>query len=148
MIVPDNNLLVYAYDTTSPHHGAAARWWTDCMTGAEEIGMPGVVMFGFVRLVTHPRIFQQPMTAASAAAKVRAWLARPQVRILQPGYGHVESVLSLLELAGTAANLTTDAQIAALAIQERAVLHTNDTDFLRFPGLQWLNPLTGKGGTA
>jgi len=110
--------------------------------------MPGLVMFGFVRLVTHPRIFQQPMTAASAAAKVKAWLARPQVRILQPGYGHAESVLSLLEMAGTAANLTTDAQIAALAIQERAVLHTNDTDFLRFPGLQWLNPLTGKGGMA
>lgn len=148
MIVPDTNLLVYAYDTSSPHHVAAARWWTDCMTGAEEIGLPGVVIFGFLRLVTHARVFQQPMTAAAAAGKVRSWLARPHVRILQPGYSHVESVLRLLESAGTAGNLTTDAQIAAAALQERAVLHTNDTDFQRFPGLQWFNPLTGKGGTA
>lgn len=148
MIVPDTNLLVYAYDTTSPHHAAASRWWTDCMTGAEEIGLPSVVIFGFVRLATHARVFQQPMTAAAAAGKVRSWLARPHVRILQPGYNYVESVLRLVESAGTAGNLTTDAQIAAAAQHERAVLHSNDTDFLRFPGLQWFNPLTGKGGTA
>ena len=148
MIVPDTNLLIYAYDTGSPHHTAAACWWTDCMTGAEEIGLPIVVVFGFVRLVTHPRVFRQPMTAAAAAGRVRSWLAWRHVRILQPADSHVESVLSLLESAGTAGNLTTDAQIAAVARQERAVLHTNDTDFMRFSGLQWFNPLTGKGGTA
>lgn len=147
MIVPDTNLLVYAYDTTSPHHSSAAQWWTDCMTGTEEVGLPGVVVFGFVRLVTHPRVFQQPLSAADAAVRVRSWLARPNVRVIQPSHGHADDVLTLLESAGTAGNLTTDAQIAVLAIQERAVLHTNDTDFLRFAGLQWFNPLTGKGGT-
>ena len=148
MIVPDTNLLVYACDTTSAHHVAAARWWTDCMTGPEEVGLPAVVVFGFVRLVTNPRVFQRPLKAAAAVGRVRTWLARPQVRVILPGPGHIGDVLAKLESAGTAGNLTTDAQIAALAMQERAVLHTNDTDFHRFPGLHWFNPLNDKGGTA
>lgn len=144
MIVPDVNLLVYAYDSSSPHHDAAAEWWKGCMTGGEEIGLAAVVMFGFVRLSTNPRIFQNPFTIAEAASRVESWIARPQARIIDPSPHHVVDVLGLLMGSGTAGNLTTDAQIAALARQEKAVLHSNDTDFLRFPGLRWHNPLTGK----
>ena len=118
------------------------------MTGSEEVALPGVVIFGFVRLVTSPRVFRQPLSAAEAAVRVRSWLSRPQVSVITPAPNHTGDVLTMLESAGAAGNLTTDAQIAALALQERAVVHTNDTDFLRFPGLRWLNPLTGKGGTA
>jgi hypothetical protein len=145
MIVPDVNLLVYAYDSGSVHHDAAAKWWIRCMTGNDEIGLATVVVFGFVRICTHARIFMQPLSVAEAATRVESWLARPQVRVIDPAHGHVGDVLALLEQAGTAGNLTTDAQIAALARQEHAILHSNDTDFLRFPGLRWHNPLTGKG---
>ena len=144
MIVPDINLLVYAYDSSSPHHKAAAAWWKGRILGAEEIGLATVVVFGFVRLCTHPRVFHHPLTVAEAATRVESWLAHPQVRIIEPSPHHVAEVLALLEETGTAGNLTTDAQLAALVRQEKAILHSNDTDFQRFPGIRWHNPLTGK----
>jgi len=143
MIVPDVNLLLYAYDAGSPFHGAAAAWWRACLSGSEPIGLPPVVVFGFVRVGTSARVFDRPMTPAEAAGHVRAWLAQPVVQLLEPRGDHVERVLSLLESLGTAGNLVTDAQIAALALESGAVLHTADTDVLRFPDLRWLNPLTG-----
>ena len=109
------------------------------------MGLPAVVVFGFVRLVTSARVFTHPMTPAEAAGHVREWLARPGVEILEPQADHVASVLSLLEALGTGGNLVTDAQIAALAIHANACLHTAVADFLRVAGLQWLNPLTGVG---
>ncbi len=114
------------------------------MTGNDEVGLATVVLFGFVRICTNPRIFQSPLTVEEASARVESWLARPQVRIIDPSNQHVADVLALLRETGTAGNLTTDAQIAALARQEKAVIHSNDTDFLRFPGIRWHNPFTGK----
>ena len=148
MIIPDVNLLIYAYDSSSPHHAAAAGWWQRCMTGKEEVGLASVVAFGFVRLCTNPRIFQKPLTVAEASKRLESWLARPQVRVIEPSPYHVSEVLALLQATGTAGNLTTDAQIAALALQEKAILHSNDTDFLRFPGIRCHNPLTGKNHSA
>ncbi len=144
MIIPDVNLLIYAYDSSSPHHAAAAEWWRGCMTGHEEIGLATVVVFGFVRLITNARVFQNPLTVKEAAKHVESWIARPQVQIIDPTRHHVSDVLELLTESGTSGNLTTDAQIAALVRQEKAVVHSNDTDFLRFPGIRWHNPLTGK----
>ena len=83
------------------------------------------------------------MTPVEAAGHLRAWMAQPVVQILEPRADHVERVLALLESLGTAANLVTDAQIAALVLESDAILHTTDADFLRFEGLRWTNPLTG-----
>ncbi len=141
MIVPDVNLLVYAYDSSSPHHQKAAAWWKQCMLGGEEIGLPAVVIFAFIRLSTHPKVFQSPLTVAEAGDRVESWLKRPNVRVIDPSPRHVTDVLSLLNQVGTAGSLTTDAQIAALALQEKAVVQSNDTDFLRFPRLAYHNPL-------
>jgi hypothetical protein len=144
MIVPDINLLIYTYDSSSPHHQKAAAWWSACMHGNEEIGLFSVVVFGFVRLSTHPKVFQSPLTIAEASSRVESWLKRPHVRIIDPSPHHVTDVLALLQHAGTGGNLTTDAQIAALTQQEKAVLHSNDTDFLRFPNMRYHNPLNEK----
>lgn len=146
MIVPDLNLLLYAYDTDSPFHKKASDWWQECLSGEEMVGLPTIVVFGFVRIVTNLRVFEHPMTAGEAAQHVRSWLARPLAQILEPGRNHVEDVLRSLESLGTAGNLVTDGQIAAIAIEYNAVLHTNDTDFQRFDGLRWINPLTGAAG--
>ena len=146
MIVPDINLLIYAYDTTSPFHAAAAAWWQNCLSGEEPVGLAPVVLFGFVRISTHPRVFLHPLTAAEAAGVVRSWLEQPVSRILEPSLDHISDVLGLLEGVGTAGNLVTDAQIAALALEHDAILHTTDADFLRFPGLRWTNPLTARPG--
>jgi len=146
MILPDINLLIYAYDAGSPFHAAAAAWWTDCLSGEEPVGLAPVVLFGFVRITTLPRVFLRPLTTAEASDLVRSWLDQPVAQILEPPADHVAQVLRLLGGIGTAGNLVTDAQLAALAIAHDAVLHTADADFLRFPELRWVNPLTGASG--
>ena len=76
-----------------------------------------------------------------ASAHVESWLDRRIVRIVSPGPRHAEILFALLRSVGKGGNLTTDAHLAALAIESRATLHTADTDFLRFPGVKWTNPL-------
>jgi uncharacterized protein len=141
MIIPDINLLLYAYDSDSAFHAKAAAWWQDCLSGPETVGIPAVVLFGFIRIGSHPRVFRNPMTPAQLSEIVRSWLAQPMVQILESGSDHLDRVLRLLEAIGTAGNLVTDAQIAAFAIDYGAMLHTADSDFMRFPGLRWINPL-------
>ena len=145
MIVPDINLLLYAYDSDSPLHSKAAAWWQACLSGDDPVIMPEVVAFGFVRVGTNPRAFSHPMTAEEAAAHVRSWLEQPVVRTPELPPGHIERVLGLLVDLGTAGNLVTDAQIAAVALENDAVVHTADADFIRFAGMRWLNPLTDAG---
>lgn len=143
MIVPDINLLLYAYDLASPFHTKAAAWWQACLSGSETVGLAPVVVFGFVRIGTNARVFRDPLTPTEAAEHVRSWQTQPVVQILEPQEDHIAKVLELLEALGAAGNLVTDAQIAALTLDHGAVLHTADSDFLRFRGLRWLNPITG-----
>lgn len=143
MIVPDVNLLIYAYDPDSAFHAKASAWWQDCLSGDEAVGMASVVAFGFLRIATSARVFDKPMTAREAARHVRSWLGRPMVHVLDAHGEHVAQVLHMLESLGTAGNLVTDVQIAALAIENNAVVHSADIDFVRFPGLAWYNPITG-----
>jgi toxin-antitoxin system PIN domain toxin len=146
MIIPDVNLLLYAHDSSSPFHAKASVWWQSCLSNVDPIGIPQVIVFAFLRVGTSPRVFQNPMTVSEAASHIRSWLKQPQVQVLQTGPKHVEHTLGLLEHIGTGGNLVTDAQVAALAIECEAVLHTTDTDFMRFPNLRWHNPLTGASG--
>jgi len=147
MIVPDINLLLYAYDAASPFHAKAAAWWERCLSGREPVGLLPVVVFGFVRMGTNARAFQHPMTPTEAAGHIRSWLEQPPVELLEPGSSHVDEALKLLEGLGTAGNLVTDAQIAAVVLRHDAVLHTTDTDFIRFANLRWLNPISGDGSS-
>ena len=114
MIVPDVNLLLYAYDADSRFHAAAAAWWRACLSGSQPVGLPPVVVFGFVRIGTSARVFEQPMTPGEAAGHVRAWLAQPVVQVLEPRADHLERVLSLLESLGAARHLVTDAHRSCL----------------------------------
>ena len=141
MIVPDVNLLLHALDSQSPRHDAAREWWESLMNGAGSVGLAWVVMLGFVRIATNPRIHVNPLAVGSACAHVRAWLGRPQTVILHPGGRHADILFALLEAVGSAGNLTTDAHLAALAIEHQAELHSSDADMARFPGLRWANPL-------
>jgi uncharacterized protein len=143
VIVPDVNLLLYAYDSGSPFHAKAATWWQACLAGDEPVLLPEVVIFGFIRVSTNARAYHHPMTAAESIAHVRSWLEQAPVQIAVAAPGHCERVLALIAGLGTAGNLVTDAQIAAIALENDAVLHTADADFLRFKGLRWQNHLTG-----
>jgi len=141
VIVPDINLLLYAHVTGFTEHRKARRWWEDLLNGEKEVGLAGAAVFGFVRLATSPTVLTRPLAVASALDRVAEWLARPQVRFALPGPRHLEIAFSLLREAGTARNLTTDVQLAALAIEHQGEVHSNDTDFGRFPRLRWINPL-------
>lgn len=109
--------------------------------GVTEVGLAAPAVFGFLRLATSRRVFERPLAVDDAAGRVESWLARPQARFLLPGPRHLEISLGLLRGAGAAGNLTTDAQLAALAIEYQGEVHSNDADFARFPGLRWINPL-------
>ena len=141
MIVPDLNLLVYAYNEAAPGHGPARRWCQGLMSREPPVGLPWVVVFGFVRLVTHPAVLVAPLAPAAAMARVRSWTRRDHVRRLEPGPRHLDIVEELFAVTAVGGNLTTDTHLAALVIEHQAELHTNDADFLRFPGLRHHNPL-------
>ena len=141
MIVPDVNLLVYAYNRDAPQHAAAARWWEGLLGSPRPVGLAWAVVLGFLRLSTHRRVLRDPLPVAKACAHARAWLAQPYVSLLHPGDRHGEILFGLLERLGTAGNLTTDAHLAALAIEHQAELHSTDADFARFAGLRFVNPL-------
>jgi toxin-antitoxin system PIN domain toxin len=141
MIVPDVNVLVYAYDSSSNKHKSAREWWERTLTLPRPVGLSWAAILGFVRIATHRQILDNPMHPRDAIRRVRSWLTRPAVQILTPGESHAEILFGLLENLGTAGNLTTDAHLAALAIEYQAELASTDTDFERFPGLRWFNPL-------
>ena len=142
MIVPDANLLIYAHDQTSPFHEQARKWWDACLSGREPVGLTHPTIFAFLRIATNPRVFTNPMTLAEASGHLNVWLSRRVSQVLQPTSEHASDVIALLQAAGgTAGNLVTDAQIAALAQAHRAVVHTADHDFLRFPATRCVFPL-------
>ena len=143
MIIPDITLLAAAYDATASKHDVARRWWEEVLSSAEPVGIPSRVALGFVQVVTNPRVFDVPMSAAEASGHVRAWLGQPNVSLLDTDGALLERTLALLEQAGVAGPLTVCAQLAALALEHDAVLCTTDPEFLRFPGLRWRNPITG-----
>ena len=141
MIIVDVNLLVHAHNRAAPLHERARRWWEELITRQQTVGLPWAVALGFVRLVTHASVLTTPLAPLDALARVRGWLAQPEVRIVEPGPRHLDIVEDLFRATGVAGGLTTDTHLAALAIEHQADLHSNDSDFGRFPGLRWMNPL-------
>ncbi|MCC5833930.1 MAG: PIN domain-containing protein [Opitutales bacterium] len=141
MIVPDLNCLVHAYNKQSQWNAKAEAWLTTCMEDTQPFILLPVVLFGFVRITTNPRVFEAPFSIDEIRPIVAEWLARPQVRLVETDPGDIQKALDLLKIAGTAGNLTTDAQIASVALRLDAEVHTTDMDFQRFPGLRWKNPM-------
>lgn len=141
MIVPDVNLLLYAHLTAFEQHAKARRWWEDLLNGEREIGLGAPTVFGFIRVATNRAVFGRPLTVGDAVALVDEWIALPQVLFALPGPRHLDIAFGLLRELGTAGNLSTDVQLAALAIEHQGEVHSNDIDFGRFKGLRWVNPL-------
>jgi uncharacterized protein len=143
LIIPDVNLLLYAEIDAHPLHRRARLWWETALNDDREVGLAPVCLFGFLRLATNRRVFAEPLPVKQAIERVERWLERPNVTTLVPGRTHLQVAFRLLARLGTAANLTTDVQIAAHAIEVNGELHSNDADFGRFEGLRWVNPLRG-----
>lgn len=141
MKLPDVNLLLYAADETSVRHMPARAWVEATLSGAETVALAWIVLLAFVRLSTHPAVLEQPWEAEKALDTVEGWLDQPCVTVVNPTDRHTAVLRELLAPLGTAGNLTTDAHLAALAIEHGALLCSCDADFSRFPGLRWIDPL-------
>ena len=141
MILADANLLIYAVDRESPHHAAARRWLEEVLSGSESLGIPWIVALAFVRITTHPRIMRKPLGVPRALEYIDGWLLQPFVKLIGPGESHWPILRNLLIASGTAGNLTSDAHLAALAIEYGATVASADSDFRRFAGVMHFNPL-------
>lgn len=144
MKLPDANVLLYAIDGTSSRHGPARRWLEERLSETETVAFAWVVLLAFVRLVTNPRVFTKPLDAADALDIVDGWLAQPCATVVHPTERHPAVLRELLAPVGTAGNLVTDAHLAALAIEHGAELCSSDSDFSRFRGLRWRDPLVAE----
>ena len=141
MIVPDVNVLIYATNADAPLHAAASKWWSSALSGPESVGLAWLVVLGFVRITTNHRIFAGALTTDDALAVVDDWMGAGPVVMIEPTDRHWGIFKELVAAAGTAGNLTSDAHLAALAIEHGATLCSTDRDFGRFAGLRWRNPL-------
>jgi toxin-antitoxin system PIN domain toxin len=141
--VADANLLIYAVDEGSPHHQRAKGWLDGELSGGETVAFTWPVLLAVLRLTTNPRVFDHPLSAAEAFDVVEAWLGRPTVTVIGPGERHAALLRELVQLSGTAGNLTSDAHLAAITIEHGAQLCSADRDFARWSGLRWTNPLDG-----
>jgi uncharacterized protein len=139
--LPDVNLFLYAYDSRSSRHAAARDWVERTLSGAETVGLSWVVLLAFVRLSTRPVIVERPLGVGEAIELIESWLEQPCVTVVHPTERHAAVLRELLTPLGTAGNLTSDAHLAALAIEHGAQLCSCDTDFARFQGVRWVDPL-------
>ena len=137
----DLNVLIYAMDESSPRHEAARGWLDETLSGARTVAFAWHVLIGFVRLSTRAAVFERPLTVNNAFDVVDGWLAQPCVTVIHPTDRHAYVLRGLLIPVGTAGNLTSDAHLAALAIEHGAELCSTDADFGRFSGLRWIDPL-------
>lgn len=140
MVLPDVNILVYAHREDSPQHTRTYRWLTTLLRADEAYGMSDYVLSGFLRIVTHPRIFEDPSSLDAALAFATQVRDRPNCVTVKPGPRHWEIFTRLLADCDAKGNLIPDAYFAALAIENGCEWVTMDRDFARFSGLRWRPP--------
>lgn len=143
MILPDANLLLYAYHPRAPQHESSRAWLEEVLSGSQIVAFTWLTMWAFLRISTNARVFEEPLTAGEAIGIVSLWLDRPNVTVLGPGPRHWEILQELIEESQSIGPLVTDASLAATTIEHGAVLHTTDRDFSRFAELEWTNPIAG-----
>ena len=143
MYLIDANILVYSTDEGSEHHDVARDWLDERTAGVpRSVGLPWPSLLAYLRLVTNPRMYSPPATSAEAWQRVEEWLSRPAAWIPVPGPRHREILGAIIEASHPAGNLVPDAHLAALAQEHGLTVVSTDTDFARFPGVTWLNPVT------
>ncbi|HVS31824.1 MAG TPA: type II toxin-antitoxin system VapC family toxin [Thermoanaerobaculia bacterium] len=140
MKLVDTNVLIYAVNSDAPHHERMRRWLESALSATEPVGMSWGVLLAFLRITTRRGILERPLPAEDAVSYVDSWLQQPAVELVVPGPNHWAILRALMTTSGTAGNLTSDAHLAALALEGGWTLVSTDHDFLRFSGLAVFNP--------
>ena len=141
MIIFDANLLLYAYNSSAPNHARARKSVEEVFSSSEVVGLPWQTIYAFLRIVTNRQLRGDRLLIEEALELVEEWMALPGVHLLGPGERHWAFLKRMLLEGQASGPLVTDAQLAALTIENGGVLYTTDRDFARFPGLKWVNPL-------
>jgi uncharacterized protein len=140
MILPDVNVLLYAFRSDSVDHQRYRNWLEEVVTGPAAYGMSPQVLSGVVRIATHPKIFARPSRLSDAVAFSDVLLNQPNCQVVQPGVRHWSIFSDLCKRSAASGNIVPDAWLAAVAIEAGCEWITNDRDFARFPGLRWATP--------
>ncbi|HEX9754308.1 MAG TPA: type II toxin-antitoxin system VapC family toxin [Gemmatimonadales bacterium] len=141
MILPDVNVLVYAFREDAPQHGRYRDWLRARVAAAEGFGLAELVLSGVLRVLTHPRIFAPPTPVSRALDYAEKLRTQPNAVLVQPGPRHWEIFTGLCARVDAKGTLIADAYLAALAIEHGCEWITTDRDFARFPELRWRHPL-------
>ena len=141
MILVDANILIYAVNADSVHHRAARAWLERQLSTTTQIGFTWIALLAFLRITTRRGVFLSPLSHEQAMGYVDEWLEQPFAHVVVPGERHWSILRHLLAASGTAGNLTSDAHLAAMAIEHRAIVASTDSAFKRFRGIQHINPL-------
>ena len=141
MVLPDVNVLVYAHREDALHHAGCREWVESMVNGDEAYGLSELVLSGFLRVVTHPKVFAKPSPLAAALEFTEQLRGRPNCVPVAPGRRHWDIFCGLCVEAGAKGNLVSDAYLAAMAIESGCEWVTTDRDFSRFKGLRWRHPL-------
>lgn len=140
MILPDVNVLIYAFRSDSENHTGYRRWLTGVVGSASAYAISPQVLAGLVRICTHRRIFARPSKIRDALEFCRVLLEQPNATVITPGERHWSIYRELCLAAGAEGNLTQDAWYAALAVESGCEWVTTDRDYARFPDLRWRTP--------
>ncbi len=141
MRLVDANILVYAFTTSFPQHERARAWLDERLSDAVPLGMPWQSLLAFVRLVSNQRLFERPVSVATAWRQVNQWLACEVAWVPNPTPRHQSVLGELLSSTGLRAEHVPDAHLAALAMEHGLAVASADTDFSRFPKVRLENPL-------
>lgn len=140
MTILDANILLYAYNADAQQHSIAAAWVEDLFRSREEVGIPWITLWAFLRISTNPRLWPNPNSTAQSFRIMQSWLDAPGVFVVEPGPRHAEILQKLVTAHRVSGPLITDAALAALALEYGATLASTDRDFGRFLELRWINP--------
>jgi len=137
----DVNVLVNAYREDAAHHEPCRALIEEAVSGPAAYGTTSIVLSGFLRVVTHRRVFKTPTSLVDAVEFVDILRTTPQAVPITPGPRHWDIFTELCLEARATGNLIPDAYLAAIAIESGCEFVTTDRDFARFTGLSWIDPL-------
>ena len=141
MTLVDANVLLYAYDADSPHHGPARQWLAAELSSGRPVRLALVTLLAFLRIATDRRVFARPLSPGDTCALIESWLDQPNVQLLQPGSRTWQLLGRICEEGQARGAMVMDAHLAALALEHGARIATTDRDFTRFRGVEVLNPI-------
>jgi hypothetical protein len=142
MLLPDVNILVYAFREVAPEHQRFRTWLEQLANSDETFALSDLVCSGFLRIATHPGIFSPPSPLLDALTFVDALRNQPNCIVVAPGGRHWQVFSDLCRAVNARGNMIPDAFHAALAIESGSEWVTTDRDYARFPGLRWRHPFS------